>query len=135
MKVCCVFSFESPHRGDSNEYTQHAIINIKKKITLNHPKYNNVCSYGIFSKGLKNEFETAVVNEPSVFEPLKFYCSLCLDIFTTGRTRETSKSGLGWTLLAQLEKIRHDVSSESSAGQRIHLKNQVLFLRKIKVKN
>ena len=27
-----------------------------------------------FSKGLKIEFETAVVNEPSVFEPLKFYC-------------------------------------------------------------
>ena len=25
-------------------------------------------------KGLKKEFETAVVNEPSVFEPLKFYC-------------------------------------------------------------
>ena len=31
---------------------------------------------GFFSKGLKNEFETAVVNEPSVFEPLKFYCIL-----------------------------------------------------------
>ena len=29
---------------------------------------------GFFPKGLKNEFETAVVNEPSVFEPLKFYC-------------------------------------------------------------
>ena len=69
-----MFSFESPHRGDSNEYTQHAIINIKKKITLNYPKYNNVCGYGIFSKGLKNEFETAVVNEPSVFDSLKFYC-------------------------------------------------------------
>ena len=27
-----------------------------------------------FFKGLKNKFETAVVNEPSVFEPLKFYC-------------------------------------------------------------
>ena len=40
MKACCVFSLESPHRGDSNEYTQHAIINIKKKITLNYPKYN-----------------------------------------------------------------------------------------------
>ena len=38
MKVCCVFSLESPHRGDSNEYTQHTIINIKRKITLNHPK-------------------------------------------------------------------------------------------------
>ena len=27
-----------------------------------------------FFKGLKNVFETAVVNEPSVFVPLKFYC-------------------------------------------------------------
>ena len=52
------------------------IINIKKKITLNNQKYNNFCSYGIFSWGLKNEFETAVVNVPSVFEPLKFYCRL-----------------------------------------------------------
>ena len=34
MKVCCVFSLESPHRGDSNEYTQYTIFNIKKKITL-----------------------------------------------------------------------------------------------------
>ena len=25
MKVCCVFSLESPHRGDSNEYTQYTI--------------------------------------------------------------------------------------------------------------
>ena len=24
--VCCVCSLESPHRGDSNEYTQHTII-------------------------------------------------------------------------------------------------------------
>ena len=30
---------------------------------------------GFFSKGLKHEFETAVVNEPSVFVPLKFYCN------------------------------------------------------------
>ena len=27
-----------------------------------------------FFLGHKNEFETAVVDEPSVFEPLKFYC-------------------------------------------------------------
>ena len=38
MKVCCVFSLESPHRGDSNEYKQHTIINIKRKFTLNYPK-------------------------------------------------------------------------------------------------
>ena len=41
----------------------------KRKITLilNLPLWD-------FSNGLKNEFETAVVDEPSVFEPLKFYC-------------------------------------------------------------
>ena len=27
-----------------------------------------------------NEFETAVVNESSVFEPLKFYCKRCVQI-------------------------------------------------------
>ena len=31
MRVCCVFSLESPHRGDSNEYTQYTIFNIKQK--------------------------------------------------------------------------------------------------------
>ena len=72
MKLCCGFSLELPHEGDSNEYTQHTIINIQK-ISLNYPKYNYVCSHGIFFSGLMNEFKTAVVNEPSVFEPLKFY--------------------------------------------------------------
>ena len=70
-----MFSLESPHQGNSNEYTQHTIINIKLKITLNYPKYNNVCSYGIFLvREFQNEFKIAVVDEPSVFEPLKFYC-------------------------------------------------------------
>ena len=71
MTVYCVFSLESPQCGDSNEYTQYTIINIIKKITLNYPKS---AAMGFCSKGLKNEFETAVVNELSVFEPLKFYC-------------------------------------------------------------
>ena len=67
-----MFSLESPHRGDSNEYmyTQYTIFNIKKKFTLNYPKFAAV---GFF-QGSKNEFEAAMVNEPSVFEPLKFYC-------------------------------------------------------------
>ena len=47
MTVCCVFSLESPHQGDSNEYTQHSnlkilCINIKKEITRNYSKHNNV---------------------------------------------------------------------------------------------
>ena len=36
MKVYCVFSLESPHRGDSNENTKYTIFNIKKK--ENNPK-------------------------------------------------------------------------------------------------
>ena len=49
-------------------------------IKENHPNFFRICSPGIFSKGLKNEFETARVNEPSGFEPLKFYCKyLCAD--------------------------------------------------------
>ena len=66
-----MFSLESPPRGDSNEYTQYTIYQCKKE---NHPKSSQICNYGICSKGPKNEFETAVVNEPSEFEPLKFHC-------------------------------------------------------------
>ena len=66
-----MFSVESPHGGDSSEYTQYTIFNIK---TENHPKLSQSCSYGIFFRGLENELETAVVNVPSVFEPQKFYC-------------------------------------------------------------
>ena len=43
-------------------------ISIYKKTTLNYPKS---AAIELFSKGLKNEFETDVVNEQSVFEPLK----------------------------------------------------------------
>ena len=78
MKVCCVLLLEPPHRG-SNKYTQYTIFNIKKKITQN---YSKSAAIGVRSKGLKNEFETAVVNEPSVFEPLKFYCTF--QIFRRG---------------------------------------------------
>ena len=65
-----MFLLESPHRGDSNEYTQYTIFNIKKE---NHLHYRKTAAMGLFSKELKNEFETAMVNEPSVFEPLKFH--------------------------------------------------------------
>ena len=72
MKIYCVFSLESPYRGDSNEYTQNTISQCKKEIYL---ILSQICNYGICSKGPTNEFETAVVNEPSVFEPLKFDCN------------------------------------------------------------
>ena len=59
-----MFLLESPHQGDSNEYTQYTIFNIKTKTTLNYPKS---VAMGFLSKGLKNRFGTALVNEPSVF--------------------------------------------------------------------
>ena len=52
-----MLSLESPHRGDFYEYTKYTIFNLKKKkITLNYP---NSAAMRFFSKGLKNEFETA----------------------------------------------------------------------------
>ena len=75
MKLYCVFSLESPQRGDSNEYTQYTIFQYKKET---HPKLSQICNYGSCSKGPKNEFEPAVVNEPSLFELLKLYCNTLL---------------------------------------------------------
>ena len=46
--------------------------NMKKKNTRNYPES---AAKGFFPRD-KNEFERAVVNEPSVFEPPKFYCNL-----------------------------------------------------------
>ena len=60
-----MLSLESPHQGNSKEYTQYTIFNIKRKNTLNYP---NSVAMGLVP------WETAMVNEPSVFEPLKFYC-------------------------------------------------------------
>ena len=70
MKVNCAFLLESPHRGDSNKYTQYISIQKQEK----SPQTILNLQLWDFSKGLKNEFETAVVNEPSGFEPLKVYC-------------------------------------------------------------
>ena len=52
MKVCCVFLLESPHRGDSNEYTQYTIFNIRKE---NHPKLSQICSNWILFQGTQEE--------------------------------------------------------------------------------
>ena len=41
MKIYCVFTLESPHRGDSNVYIQYTI-----SLKVNHPKLSQICSYG-----------------------------------------------------------------------------------------
>ena len=101
-----MFSLESPHRGDSNEYTLYTIFNIKKKITLNYSKF---AAIRFCSKGLKNEFETAVVNEPSVLEPLKFYCtSKVLVKSSTGinLTKKFYRLAIRYNMLQQVIRIR-----------------------------
>ena len=50
MKVFCVFPLELPHQGDSNEYTQYTIFNIKRKITLN---YSKSAAIGFFPRDSK----------------------------------------------------------------------------------
>ena len=52
VKVCCVFSLESL----MSTYNIHC--QYRKE---NRPKLSQICSFGICSKGLKKEFETAVV--------------------------------------------------------------------------
>ena len=89
MKVCFVFSLESPHRGDPNECTQ-IILTYHfqyKKITLNYP----ISAATDFFQGA----QTAVVNEPSVFEPLKFYCKTtinCYKLYESHLNLEQKKS-------------------------------------------
>ena len=78
-----MFSLESPRGGDSKERTQYTIFSIKKKITLNYLKS---AAMGFFQGtqgrvGKKNE-----INEPSVFEPLKVYCMMELQLFELSNT-------------------------------------------------
>ena len=53
MKICCVFSLESPHRAIliSIHNIPFSIKNIKKKITLNFIKFDAV---GFFPKDAKS---------------------------------------------------------------------------------
>ena len=43
MNVYCVFSLESPQRGDSNEFTQYTVSQYKND---NHPKYAKSAAMG-----------------------------------------------------------------------------------------
>ena len=110
-----MFSLESSDRGDSNEYTQYTIFNINTKIIPN-PK-----AMRFFSKGLKNEFERAVVNE-SVFEPLKFYCRSrhrLFDKLSTKSLRSTSNfvitMYLGLCPVRYLAQLNHSFQTTHEA--------------------
>ena len=50
MIVYCLFSLESPHRGDSNEYKQYTIFNIN---TESHPKLSKYAVMRLFPGDLR----------------------------------------------------------------------------------
>ena len=56
--------------------THNLPFSIKKNRKESHPELSIICRNGFYPRDAKFEFETAVVNEPSVFKPLKFYCIL-----------------------------------------------------------
>ena len=67
--LCVVIRIASLRQFKINENTIYHF-QYKKE---NHHKFPKSTAMGFFSNGLKNEFEIAVENEPSVFEPLKVY--------------------------------------------------------------
>ena len=66
---------------------------------------------GFFTMGLKNVFEIAVVNEPSVFEPLKFYCiSIVVTVGAMHRPVEFSIYMLGFRTTFVMENFVLDTT-------------------------
>ena len=72
---CCVHSLELPHRGNSNEYTQHTIIVQKiKKSSLNYRHLLLDLAPWLTLRGSNNPCLEQFSTVPKMFEPLKFDC-------------------------------------------------------------
>ena len=66
--LCCAYLLELHRLGDSNVYSQYIFSWQNKNISLNTP---NICFLELteeFPRDLKNEFESSMVNEQSVFQ-------------------------------------------------------------------
>ena len=70
MKVYCVFSLESPHRGDCNEYTQYTIFNMNKRNTLNYPKSAAIGFVLDTQKGVRNSRGKRAISVRAIEVPL-----------------------------------------------------------------
>ena len=49
-----MFTLKSPHRGNSYEYTQYAIFNMKRKIILNYPKSTAMGFFQVIQERVRN---------------------------------------------------------------------------------
>ena len=70
MKLYCVFSLESPHRGDSNGYTQYTIFVIKTKI---NPDYSKSAAMGFFPRDSTTSGKRAI-SVRAATEVLQYIC-------------------------------------------------------------
>ena len=66
----------------------------------------NLHVWDFFSKGLNNEFEIAEVNEPSVFEPLKFYCNVYFNVLSLAAIWGQSYQGTSLTRVLNLNEYQ-----------------------------
>ena len=73
--VCCMYSSESPHRGNSNEYIQHTIIVKEIKKTLNYRYLLPDLAPWLTLSGSNYLCLDQFSMVPKMFEPLKFDCS------------------------------------------------------------
>ena len=73
--LCCVYSLESPHRGDSNEYTQHTIILLKiENISKSYRHLLPDLAPWLNLIGSNYPSLEQISMVPQTFEPLKFDC-------------------------------------------------------------
>ena len=63
-----MFSLESPHRGDSNDYTQYTIFNLKNE---NHPILSKIC----MQDGVRNSRGIRAISVRAI-EVLLYFLSL-----------------------------------------------------------
>ena len=90
-----MYSLESPHRGDSNEYTQHSIIVLKiEKISLDYCYLLSELVPWLTLSGSNYPCLERISMVPKMFEPLRFDCIVMY--------RRTPVSVyLSWQLLTQ----------------------------------
>ena len=93
----------------------------KKDLTLNYPKS---AAMGFFSKGLMNDFERAVVNDPPVFEPLKLDCNSFLVCLRQGCTNCCVKLIVNATCISRI----HNQRCERSTATAEYKKDNSVFL-------
>ena len=94
IKVCCVFSLESPHWGDSNEYTQYTVFNIKKKITLNNPESAAMGYFQGTQEWVRNSRGKQAISV-RVIEVL-LYLLLCLNVLMVAPVSRLPRTREAW---------------------------------------